>query len=412
MAATRIATTTVRELQALGTGGQRAIDAADTLLALLARELSPAHAALFAEPQADAARGVIDWYAEGSGPAPPLSTLPPDRAAAAQARLDALTGDIRVLIDRLREARGESDRFLAEMLERALHIPDAEAIRVRNDAPVLVGWGHERIGAAAAPVQVLGRARAPVTPMAILPPPLLPAPPGPRLLPYVLALVIALLLLGGAAWLFLRPPVLLASGGSCTVAQGDLDTIGAWRETDARNATLRAQLAALSDDAGRRRLQCPPVRQAAAPPPPAPPSQDAQRAQQRGGKAGKLEIILAWDDHNDLDLHVLCPDNTHIFFQHRTGCGGELDVDANSDARHVVDQPIENMYWPTPPPGSFKVVVDPFDMRVGPRSSFRLTIRQEGQPDRVISGVAQEGHRVAEVTEIQIAPPSNGAPAP
>lgn len=444
MAATRIATTAIRDLQVLGTGGQRTIDAADTLLALLTRELSPAHAAIFAEPQVDAARGVIDWYAEGSGPAEPLSTLPPDLAAAAQARLEALIHDIQGLIERLRQTRDESDRFLAEMLYRALHLPEADAIRVRNGAPVLVGWGHKRVGAAAPPVRLLGLARAPATPvptatlpppvraggghpaaspveeaarapttpmpMAILPPPVLPTSSGRSLLPFLLALAATLLLLG-ALWLCLPPSALIAfSGGSCAVGQGDLDAIGAWRETDARNAELRSQLAVLADDAGRRRLQCPPVRQAAASP--QLPLQDARRAQQRGAGTGKLQIILAWDDGNDLDLHVLCPDNTHIFFGQRAGCGGELDLDANSNSGSTVNQPVEHIYWVNPPPGTYKVVVDPFGMRVGPRSSFRLTIRQEGQPDRVTVGVAEEGHRLAQVTEVHIALPSDEAPAP
>jgi hypothetical protein len=55
-----IATTVGRDLSPLGTGGQRAVDCWNTIVLLLERELSPAHAALLAEPLVNAARGVID----------------------------------------------------------------------------------------------------------------------------------------------------------------------------------------------------------------------------------------------------------------------------------------------------------------------------------------------------------------
>ena len=400
MAASRIATTSARDLQPLGTGGQRTIDSAEALTALLARKLTPAHAALFAEPHANSERGEVDWYAEGTGPAEPLSRLSPEQAAPVRAELDRLSDDIRALVARLREAPRESDRFLAEMLDRALVVPDADAIRVRGGRPVLVGWGHERIGPAAGPVPVLGRLRQVPGPMTILPPPVLPPAAGPRLWPWLAALAASLVLLLGAGWLLLHPPA-AAAPAACRLADGDLDALGAWREADAQNAALRAQLAALVDDAGRRRLQCRPATPAAVRPRP----DDPARAQQRGARGGKLQIILAWDDRNDLDLHILCPDNEHLFFRNRRACGGVLDIDANSETRKATTTPVENAFWADPGAGIYKVVVDPFAMREKPTSNFRVTVRQEGHPDRVEEGTAVAGQRVAPVLEVQVPAP-------
>jgi hypothetical protein len=397
MVATRIATTSTRDLQPLGTGGQLTIDAAEVLFALLTRELTPMHAALFAEPHANSERGEVDWYAEGTGPAEPLSRLPPDQAAPVQAELDRLSHDIRALMARLRDATRESDRFLAEILDRALRLPYADAIRSRDGRPVLVGWGHEVIGPLQGPVPVLGRARQTPPPMTILPPPGLPSPAGRRLWPWLAALAASLVLLGIAGWLLLVSPT-VAGPTVCRMTDGDLAALGAWRNADAQNAALRAQFAGLVDNAGRRRLQCPPVAQAVAPP------VDSSRAEQRGGHSGKLQIILTWDDRNDLDLHVFCPDTAHLFFQNRRACGGELDIDANSEAPQATTAPVENMFWPDPQPGTYRVVVDPYAMREGPSSTFRVTVRQEGRPDRVQEGTAVTGQGAKQVLEVQVPP--------
>jgi hypothetical protein len=400
MVASRIATTSARDLQPLGTGGQLVIATAPTLLALLARELSPAHAALFAEPQPNSARGEVDWYAEGSGPALPLDQLPPDQRATIEARLDRLSDDIRALAGRLRQAPDESERFLAAMLDLALRLPGPDAIRARNGQPVLVGWGHAPAGPVSGEVPVLGRLLHVPPPMAIRPPPVLPQPAGPRRWPWLIALAAACLLLIGVLRL---PPPATASPAACRLADGDLAALDGWRNADARNATLRTQLAALVDGAGARRLRCPPV----APPvtPAAAPGGDAGRAQLRGGHSGKLQIILAWDDRNDLDLHIVCPGHEHLFYHNRTGCGGELDVDANADADTATTTPVENAVWANPPPGTYRVVVDPYDLRNGTSTTFRVTVRQEGQPDRVQQGTAVAGQRYMPVLEFQVPPP-------
>ena len=155
----------------------------------------------------------------------------------------------------------------------------------------------------------------------------------------------------------------------------------------------------LADDAGRRRLQCRPIVTPAPLPTPRP-NTDEQRAQERGAQRGKLEIILAWDDRNDLDLRVICPNGRDFIgyeyipqrpIDHPRACGGTRDVDANGDANTATATPVENVFFADPAAGRYRVTVFSFAMRVSQSSHFRVTVRREGQPDQVFTGTALNG---------------------
>ncbi len=417
MSATRIATTRSQDLQPLGTAGQTAMEAWSALVSLLTRALSPAHAHLLAEPVANPARGEVDWYAEGENEAVPLPTLPAAEQDRVRAELDRLTADIAALADRMRARRDEGERFLADMLGFALQVPADSYVRVRDGRPVLVAWGHAQAGAAAPRVYLTGEAKRAAGPMTILPPPLLPAPPGlggARLAALVIAILLALLLLLAALFVALRDPFgwFAVQVDACTVAPGQLELQAQLRAADARAATLRADLARLADDAGRRRLQCPPLRPP--PPPPPPPNADEQRAHERGAQAGKLEIILAWDDRNDLDLKVICPNGRDFIgyeyvppnpVDHPRACGGMRNVDANGDVNTSTATPVENVFFADPAPGRYRVTVFTFAMRVAQTSHFRVTVKREGQPDEVFTGTAALTPRTREVTVVEVPAP-------
>jgi hypothetical protein len=85
-----------------------------------------------------------------------------------------------------------------------------------------------------------------------------------------------------------------------------------------------------------------------------------------------------------------------------------VDRNAMSPGEPVTRTPVEAITFPTAPqPGRYRVVVDFFGRRDGPSSPFRVTIRQAGQPDRVIRGTAREGQRDVEVGEFTV-PPGRG----
>ncbi len=403
MASFLIATTRSQDLQPLAAAGQSVIEAWGALHALLMQK-SPALAALLAEPVANPVRGEVDWYAEGDGPAVRLEDLPEPERAAAEALLGQRVGEIQALAAQLGSSRAEDQRFLSDMLRLTLPRPGEGSVFVRGGQPVLVGWGHVRSGGRGAAAVLTGWAMPPVAPAAILPPPPSPYAALPRRRTWLWGALGASLLAPVLAGLLLwRDPFgwFAVDAPQCRLEPGQLGLAQGLQEEVAREGVLRTELARLAADAGQRRLMCPPGPAAAT----APPSQDAERAQRQGAQGGKLQVILAWDDRNDLDLHVVCPDGVDINFIRRQACGGTLDVDANGDVRRLTPTPVENVFFTEPQPGRYRIVVDPYGMRERPASPFRVTVRRDGQPDQVATGTAQNGRRNQAVTEFTVAPP-------
>jgi len=399
-----IATTVNAELQTLGTGGQRTIHAWDQIVGFVRRTLGPEHAALFAEPNQDANRGVTDWYAAGQGEAGILNSLAPPEREAATATLTRLHGDIAAASERLRQSGREDERFLGEMLALALITPAPDYVRVVGKQPVLVAWGHTLVNAAMNPELLIGKvpsraAHGPVprsvggvAPMRIVGP---PPPPVSQAWKYVLgALLLACLVLLLPLLLLLLDPFHLfrATAAQCVVAPSDIALQDELRTEVQRESSLRDQIARVALEMGTRRAACPPR------PAPLPaPSTDADRARDAGARTGKLQIILAWDDTDDLDLIVICPNGEAIFFNNKSKCGGTLDVDRNRVAPGATTTPVENVVFEQQPaPGQYRIVVWKYAHRAGSpaRSPFRVTVRQEGQPDRVSTGTVGPDEKV------------------
>lgn len=412
MDGTLIATTSNAELQTLGTGGQRAIQSWDQIVGYMQRTLGAEHAALFAEPNPDPDRGITDWYAQSDGQAAILGAMEGAAREQAAATLARLHGDIRAASERLRESRREDERFLGEMLSLALIVPGTEYIRVVGSQPVLVAWGHTLINAAADPELLIGalprtvrgpaaRGAVGLGPMKIVGPPL---PVASNLWKWVLgALLLACLLLFLPLLALMYDPFhwFGATAAQCVVAPADVALLEELRTVTERETRLRDQIARVALEAGNRRTACPP-RVLPAPPPPAPPpeppkSADAERAEKAGAKAGKVQIILAWDDIDDLDLVVICPDGEKIFFNGTAACGGRLDIDQNREPSSATKSPVESIVFDQPPsPGQYRILVWKYAHRpqAPTRTPFRVTVRQEGQPDRVSTGTAGPDEKV------------------
>ena len=107
------------------------------------------------------------------------------------------------------------------------------------------------------------------------------------------------------------------------------------------------------------------------------------RLAREGGKSGVVQISLAWDDYNDLDMHVFCPSGERIYFNNRKSeCGGELDVDMN--VRPKSKTPIENVVWTdVAPDGEYKIGVHFYrhhrKRRTKKTCQFRLRVVTYGQ---------------------------------
>jgi len=125
----------------------------------------------------------------------------------------------------------------------------------------------------------------------------------------------------------------------------------------------------------------------------------SKRLKANGAGSGDIQVSLAWNNGNDIDLMMVCPSGESIFFGHkRSACGGRLDIDRNA-AGPIDFAPVENIFWPagTAPSGRFMVLVkhynnhglpDPtgYVVRVtvdGKSREFRGTVRAFQPPIRI-----------------------------
>lgn len=78
-------------------------------------------------------------------------------------------------------------------------------------------------------------------------------------------------------------------------------------------------------------------------------------------KSGGLKVTLSWDSETDVDLHVVEPGDSEIYYG-RTASPqrGALDLDSNAGCS-IDKVNHENVYWELPPSGEYVVRVDFFD---------------------------------------------------
>ncbi len=139
----------------------------------------------------------------------------------------------------------------------------------------------------------------------------------------------------------------------------------------------------------------------------APPENDDldQRLEREGGKTGAVQVSLAWDDYNDLDLHLFCPSGERIYFNNKkSDCGGELDVDMN--VKPVSNNAVENVVWPkNPPKGTYKVGVHFYKhhkkRRTKKTTKYRLRVSIFGKIQEY-SGMIKYGAAIQMVTGFTI----------
>jgi len=108
----------------------------------------------------------------------------------------------------------------------------------------------------------------------------------------------------------------------------------------------------------------------------------SKRLEEAGAEKGKLTISLMWDQGGgavDLDLHVICPGG-HISYNAKSACRGKLDVDRMAEA----SDPVENIYWTSPPAGEYTVYVHNYSKR--PTKDFTVVISKADGTREVLKG--------------------------
>ncbi len=108
-----------------------------------------------------------------------------------------------------------------------------------------------------------------------------------------------------------------------------------------------------------------------------------ERLEEAGAKHGTVQFSLAWENKNDLDLHVIDPSGFEIFFGNkRSTTGGELDIDRNINFSDATNSPIEHVVWPadTAPKGEYQVGVILYSDHIGAKStSFTVQALIDGK---------------------------------
>jgi len=115
------------------------------------------------------------------------------------------------------------------------------------------------------------------------------------------------------------------------------------------------------------------------------------RLTRAGARSGAVTVSLLWNDLNDLDLHVECPDGSRIGFDHKSACGGILDVDRNAHPQALTREPVENVVWSHRPDlaGSYVVVVHHFrQFDANPRSHFTVRLKVGGKTQFIEGEIA------------------------
>ena len=97
--------------------------------------------------------------------------------------------------------------------------------------------------------------------------------------------------------------------------------------------------------------------------------------------SGEITVSAIWGTYDDLDLHVITPNGNRIYYGNRTADGGTLDVDMNARSYDLTDTPIENIYFPAPQNGHYKVYLRNYRDRTEDETHWivRVTIGGEVQ---------------------------------
>jgi hypothetical protein len=105
-----------------------------------------------------------------------------------------------------------------------------------------------------------------------------------------------------------------------------------------------------------------------------------ERVKRAGGNvtSAKLRISLSWSNLDDLDIHVVEPNGTLIYFGAKKGRYGELDVDMNAGFGSTREA-VENVAFTKVPDGSYKVKVNNYNQRETSNVGFVVEVESEGK---------------------------------
>jgi len=128
------------------------------------------------------------------------------------------------------------------------------------------------------------------------------------------------------------------------------------------------------------------------------------RLKREGAAFAGVQVSLAWNTCDDLDLHVIEPSGAVINYKNRkSSSGGKLDIDMNRDDDNISMQPVENIVWPdgAARKGRYSVQVHLYKRRSHYMLSvpFQVMVKNQGTMMRFNGQVS---HGKVDVTDFKV----------
>jgi subtilisin family serine protease len=123
----------------------------------------------------------------------------------------------------------------------------------------------------------------------------------------------------------------------------------------------------------------------------------SQENQPETPSTGDVQVLLSWDNYNDLDL--MCTDpfgNTVSFQKPRVASGGMLEIDTNRGYPDS-ETPIENIYWPTggAPGGTYNVYLSYYKKHTPTNDSpYKIKVKYGNKTEEFTGTIKEEDRTV------------------
>jgi subtilisin family serine protease len=115
--------------------------------------------------------------------------------------------------------------------------------------------------------------------------------------------------------------------------------------------------------------------------------------------SGDVQVLLSWNNYNDLDLACMDPNGEVVWFKNRrVTSGGRLEIDMNVDPNDS-PAPIENIYWPQDgaPLGNYEVFIWLYKQHeiTAASSHYKLNLLYGGKKEVIEGDITAANGRVS-----------------
>ncbi len=112
---------------------------------------------------------------------------------------------------------------------------------------------------------------------------------------------------------------------------------------------------------------------------------------------GDVQVLLSWNNYNDLDLVCIDPNNETVWFRNkRVSSGGELEIDMNVDYPDS-QTPIENIFWQQggAPNGTYSVFLLYYKKHTTTNETpYKITVKYGNKTEEFSGTIKREGDSI------------------